>query len=213
MSPAVTTRPRARPWPFTIVIGLKFTDGGAYAVDQAARMAQRIPGAGLHLLHVFETPLSNTDAEAMIDHLRLYASEKVKSLGGLGGRTMGIHVRSGDVARAVVQFATDVCAGLIVLGSDAPSIKAWLAPPTIETVIASAPCPVLVAGPKPLSPPVHDLAIDPVCPECVQNRFATEGRQWWCPRHSMHSLSAHTYSYQSELPYETYDSQLGPTGA
>ena len=84
MSPAVTTRPRARPWPFTIVIGLKFTDGGAYAVDQAARMAQRIPGAGLHLLHVFETPLSNTDAEAMIDHLRLHASEKASSAESVG---------------------------------------------------------------------------------------------------------------------------------
>jgi nucleotide-binding universal stress UspA family protein len=196
-----------------IVVGLKFSDGGAYAVDQAARLAQHVPSASLHLVHVYEARLSKVEADAVIAHLGLYAREKIASLGGLDSRTMGIHVRSGNVAREIVQLATDVFAGLIVLGAEDRSVKAWFAAPTVERVMASAPCPVLVAGPKPVVASAASPIIEPACVDCLSTRQATEKHQWWCARHAMHALATHTYSYQRELPFDSHDSQLGPTGA
>jgi nucleotide-binding universal stress UspA family protein len=203
---------RDNPSALAIVVGLKFDDGGAHAVDQAARLAQQVPNAAIHLVHVFESRLSKTEAESLAARLRLYATEKVASLGGLEARTMGIHIRSGDVAREIVQLATDVFAGLIVLGAETRSAKAWFSTPTVERVMSSAPCPVLVAGAKAVATTTTEPAILPACLDCVSTRRASEGHQWWCARHSMHALATHTYSYQNELPFETHDSQLGPTG-
>lgn len=202
----------ANPPSLAIVVGLKFTDGGAYAFDQAARIARRIPGATLHLVHVFEEPVSAKEAEAMRQHLKLYANEKAASLGGMEAKPTGLHLRTGNAARAIAQFASDVEAGLVVVGADKHPLKHWFAPKTAEKLIALAPCPVLVAGPKP--PPAEPLEpmIEPPCADCVAQRFASHGDQWWCARHAEHALAAHTFSYQRELPFATHDSQLGPTG-
>ena len=197
---------------FSIVVGLKFSDGGAFAVEQAARLAQRIPGAALQLVHVFEEPLTKDSAVAMIGHLQLYANEKVASLGGLNGRTVGVHVRSGDVAREVVQLGVDVLASLIVLGAEVRGLPSLRTTRTADCVIALATCPVLVAGPKPAPAAVAEPAIEPPCPDCVATRQATAGKEWWCARHSVRALEGHAYSYQRELPFATRDSLLGPTG-
>lgn len=206
------------PLPYTnspslaIVVGLKFSDGGTYAVDQAARIAQRVTTSTLHLVHVFETPLSAKEAEAMREHLTLYANEKAASLGGLGSRMMGIHLRSGNAALAIAQFATDIDAGIIVIGAERHPILALFAARTSDKLAPIAPCPVLVAGPKPL--PIEAMApvIEPPCPGCVGERFATHGQRWWCARHSERALHGHTFSYQRELPFATKDSNLGPQG-
>jgi nucleotide-binding universal stress UspA family protein len=198
--------------PFNIVVGLKFSDGGAFAVDQAARIAEYMPAAALQLIHIFETPLSKDAAEKMIEHLQLYADEKIASLGGGNGRAVGVHVRSGDVARALAQMATDTGAHLIVLGTEARELPSWRTTRTVERVMALAPCPVLVAGPKPAPLNASEPTIEPPCPDCVTARRESSGRQWWCARHSARALLAHSYSYQRELPFATPDTLIGPGG-
>jgi len=205
MTPAV-------PSSFAIVVGLKFSDGGTFAFDQAARIAQQIPGATLHLVHVFENQLSKKESEAMTQHLKLYANEKAASMAGLEARTTGIHLRTGEPAAALVQFASDVDAGLIVLGAEKRGIKSWFATPTAEKVAATAACAVLVAGPKPTRSEVPEPKIEPPCPECLSARRNSGGETWWCARHSERAVANHTFSYQRELPFATRDSQLGPTG-
>ena len=197
---------------FSIVIGLKFSDGGTYAVDQAARIAKQIPSACLHLVHVFPKPLTFAESQSMLAHLKLYESEKVASLGGLNGRKIGIHVRSGDIAREIVQLAADLVADLVVLGASDRTLATWLTPPTIERVMSLATCPVLVAGPKPTAVKAEGLEIEPACADCLSTRTATSGKQWWCDRHSAHAVKAHTFSYSRDLPFATHDSLLGPTG-
>ena len=205
------TRPSSRS-PFSIVVGLTFTDGGNFAFDQAALIARGIPSSEIHLVHVFEEGLSQAQADDLKQHLKLFANDKAASLEGLDKRSIGIHLRVGEPARALVDFATESGAGLIVLGSEKHGVKAWFASPTAEKLIASAPCPVVVAGPRPAPAAPGEPVIEPACADCITTRHTSGGEQWWCTRHSEHARATHTFSYKRELPFATRDSQLGPTG-
>jgi nucleotide-binding universal stress UspA family protein len=198
--------------PLTLVIGLDFTDAGGFAFDQAVRVAKRVARSAFHVVHVFDSQPSAERSRELADHLRLYLDEKGTVLGGLKGITVGIHLRSGKPARELVQLATEVGADLIVVGSHSrPHMRNWLLGSTAERLIANAPCPVLVAGPKP-TPAPHELVIEPPCPDCLRARAMSRGAEWWCERHSHEARRAHTFSYQRELPFASHDSEVIPTG-
>jgi len=197
----------------SIVVGLAFTDADGPAFDQAARIALRVPHSELHLVHVFHTEPTAEQSRDLVGHLRLYVNEKAAITEGLRGLTVGIHLRAGKPVREIAQFATEVQADLIVLGSHkGPHIKHWIIGSTAEKLIASAPCPVLVASPKPKEVEKHEPTIEPACPQCVAARRASNGATWWCARHSNVETGAHTYSYQREIPFASHDSAIFPTG-
>jgi nucleotide-binding universal stress UspA family protein len=200
--------------PFTIVVALDFTDAGGRAFDDAARIARRVPKAELHLLHVFKSEdVARKSPRDIVEHLEMYATEKAAAFGGLKGVPIGVHVRTGDAAREVVQLATDVSADLVLLGSrKGLHLRDWVAGSVTAKIMASAPCPVLMAGPRPSPLEKHEPAIEPPCADCVRTRFATSGHTWWCERHAKHHDRAHTYSYQRELPFATHDGAVSPTG-
>lgn len=203
--------------PFVLVVGLDITDteSSGYALDQAASTAMRIGGSQMHLLHVLPPDATSDTIRETAGSLERYVSAKAKQLGGLARRSIGIHVRSGEAGREIAQLASDVDADLIVVGTHRrPLIKQFLLGSTAEHVMATAPCPVFVAGPRPTPKPSHVIVIDPPCPDCVQTRQATVGRAWWCSRHSEqhHLHRAHRYSYQSEFPYAEHDSEVSATG-
>jgi hypothetical protein len=85
---------------------------------------------------------------------------------------------------------------------------------TAERLMGTAKCPVLVAGPRPLPHTSHVIYIDPPCPDCVTARAESQGRKWWCARHSEHHhlRRHHIYSYQNRLPFEEHDSEVTATG-
>jgi nucleotide-binding universal stress UspA family protein len=199
---------------FTVVVGLAFTDADGPAFDQAARIAQRVPGSEMHLVHVFHEEPSAARSRDLVGHLRLYVNEKAAITGGLKGITVGIHLRSGKPVREIVQLATEVSADLIVVGSHrGPHPKQWAVGSTAEKLLGGgAPCPVLVASPAPKKPEKHEPTIEPPCPECLRARAASGGSQWWCERHSHRVASGHVFSYQRELPFATHDSEVIPTG-
>jgi nucleotide-binding universal stress UspA family protein len=197
----------------SMVVGLDFTDADGPAFDQAARIAQRVPHSELHLLHVFHAEPTAEQSRELVGHLRLYVNEKVAMMSELRGITVGIHLRSGKPVREIVQFATEVHADLIVVGSHrGPHLKQWVVGSTAEKLILGAPCPVLVASPRPKQPEKHEPTIEPPCPQCVEARRASGGAKWWCDRHSNIASGAHVYSYQRELPFATHDSAVSPTG-
>jgi hypothetical protein len=145
--------------------------------------------------------------------LRLYVNEKAAIIGGLKGMTVGIHLRAGKPVRELAQFATEAHADLIVIGSRrGPHLKSWVVGSTAEKLIASAPCPVLVASPRPTAPEKHEPVIEPPCPDCVRARIDSGGSRWWCVRHSEHATIGHSFSYQRQLPFSTHDSNIIPTG-
>lgn len=204
-----------RPFVLVVAMDLGDTDSGGFALDQAARIAVRIPDSEMHILHV--APVDD-DAEAsrIAGLLRLYVSEKAAQLGGLARQSVGIHVRQGDPAKEIAQLAHEVAADVIVVGSHkGPHLKTLVLGTTAERVMAVATCPVVIAGPRPRPQPSHVITIEPPCPDCVQTRRATDGRSWWCPRHSESHLvqHRHPYSYKSGLPFEQHDSEVTATGA
>ncbi|HEX4447267.1 MAG TPA: universal stress protein [Polyangiaceae bacterium] len=171
------------------------------------------PHSALHLVHVFHSEPTAERSRDLVGHLRLYVNEKAAILTGLQGLTVGIHLRSGNAVREIVQLATEVGADLIVVGSHrGPHLKHWIVGSTAEKLVAGAPCPVLVASPKSKEPEKHEPAIEPACPQCVEARKASGGATWWCQRHSHTANSAHTYSYQREIPFALHDSAVIPTG-
>jgi nucleotide-binding universal stress UspA family protein len=200
--------------PFTIVVGLDFTDAGGLAFDQAARLACRVPKAELHLVHAFPTERdARKTPRDIVEHLEIYAAEKAAAFGGLPGTPIGVHVRTGDVAREIVQLASDVGADLILLGSrKGIHLPGWVASSASAKVMASAPCAVLVAGPRPAPLEKHEPAIEPPCAECVSARFTTHGHVWWCERHAAHHDRPHTYSDIRELPFASHDGAVSLTG-
>jgi nucleotide-binding universal stress UspA family protein len=201
--------------PFTVVLGLDLddTESSGFAFDQGARIVGRIPGAVLHVLHVL-APEAVTLAPETAGLLRLYVSEKAVALDAAAPSRVGVHVRRGDAAKEIAQLAVEVAADVIVVGSHKAAVKHLFLSTTAERVMAVATCPVLVAGPKPPPQPSHMIVIEPTCPDCAQQRALTQGRTWWCARHSEshHLRRHHSYSYQSELPFETHDSEVSPTG-
>jgi hypothetical protein len=103
---------------------------------------------------------------------------------------------------------------MIVVGNHKGThLKALFLGSTATHVMATASCPVFVAGPRPEPTVSHEIAIEPACAQCLERRAATSGRNWWCERHSEHHsvLGGHVYSYQSELPFGQPDMSVNPT--
>src|ERR1700689_4186142 len=89
--------------PFVLVVALDLadTESGGYALDQAMRVATRVSGSQLHVLHV-----STDDVKKeTLGLLRLYVSEKATALGGPRQQTVAVHVRKGEPAREIAQLA------------------------------------------------------------------------------------------------------------
>jgi nucleotide-binding universal stress UspA family protein len=207
-----TTSPNTAP--FTVVVGNDFTPASGYAFDQAARVARRVPGSDLHVVHVVDAKVTAEQAKQLATDLRLYLEDKVKALGGLEGQAVGIHVRAGQPAREIAQLAKDVSADLIVLGThEGPHLKQLVLGSVAERLLVASPCPVFIAGPMPAArDDAHEPAILPPCPDCVQARVKSAGHDWWCARHSEHHARAHSYSFHRQLPFRTHDSSVSPTG-
>ena len=206
--------PRPLVSPFSILVGLDLADGGDFAFRQAVRIARGIPGCHLHLVHVFDgEPPEDERPRQLVDRLRTYANDEAAAAGGLQGVTIGIHLRAGEPVREIVQLASDVGAPLVVLGARKGSpIERWLLGSSAEKILAAAPCPVLVAGPKPPAPEAREPVIEPPCADCVRARHATSGDAWWCERHAQNTRAAHVFSYKREWPLAMHDSAVIPTG-
>jgi nucleotide-binding universal stress UspA family protein len=203
---------------FLIVVAVDLTDtsSSGFAFDQAARIARRIAESELHVVNVLpDEPAKSGRAHEAAGLLRLYVEEKARVLGDMTDQRFGIHVRMGDAAMQIAQLGADVGADLIVVGSHhAPRLKNLVLGSTAERVMAHATCPVFVAGPRPKVEPSHVIVIEGPCPDCVETRMATDGKQWWCTRHSeRHNLRRHhIYSYHSDFPFAEHDSEVAATG-
>ncbi|HEY3820317.1 MAG TPA: universal stress protein [Polyangiaceae bacterium] len=205
--------PSTRPFGLLVALDLADTASGGYAVEQALQIVRPIPGSQLHVLHV-----STGDAEPQtLGLLRHYVEQKATVLGGCGQQNVAVHVRKGEPAREIVQLAVDLAVDVIIVGAHkGQHLRKLLVGSTAEKVMAHATCPVLIAGPRPQAQPSHSIVIEGPCPDCVQARLETRGKEWWCARHSEHHAVLHRhhhiYSYHSELPFSEHDSAVSPTG-
>lgn len=208
--------PKPASRPFSILVCFDYTDAGGYAFEQAASIVKRLPSSEMHLIHVTSGDTSDARVRQVAGQLRAYVDAKAASIGGMGGMSVGVHVRHGDPVREIAQLAAEVDIDLIVIGTPKhANLKSWILGTTEEKLLQHSPCPVVVAGPKPTEPHVHYPAIAPACADCLKARATSHGSQWWCARHAssgLHGVSGHLYSYQRELPFASHDSEVIPTG-
>lgn len=203
--------------PFVLLLGLDLTDteSSGYAFEQAARIASRIPGCAMHVVHVAPSGASVDEMVRLAGLLRLYVSESAAALHLRGPDATGLHVCWGDAAKEIAQLAAETEADMIVVGArKRPQLETLFVGSTAGRVMGATRCPVFVAGPRPAPEPSHVIVIDPPCPDCLAHRQATEGREWWCARHAQphHLRRHHTYSYAADWSFAQHDSAVSPTG-
>ena len=164
--------------PFLVLVGLDLSEAaaGGFALDQAARIALRIPASQLHVLHVLGNDADDEATQEAAARLRLCLSEKADALASLPRRSVGVHVRRGHAAREIAQLANDIAADLIVLGTHRPAHrKSLFVGSTAEQVMTFVTCPVVVAGPRPRAHAPLRITIDPPCASCIETRFGSDG--------------------------------------
>ena len=96
-----------------VVVGLDFTDADSPAFDKAARVAMRVPGSELHLVHVFHTAPSAERTRDLVAHLRLYVDEKAVING-----IVGLMATGGSTNHTIHLVAVARAAGIVIDWSD-----------------------------------------------------------------------------------------------
>jgi nucleotide-binding universal stress UspA family protein len=138
---------------------LAAVDGSANAarvVSMATRLARAMPGAELHLVHVFRTsrldrarmgaPTGNADLiedakEQLAYHVRTAKKQSRASITG--------HFALGDPAGEILKLCESLDADVLVVGThDYVGFERFLLGSVAENLMRKAGCPVLIVRPK-----------------------------------------------------------------
>ena len=201
--------------PYTLLVGVDFSESADRALQEAFAQASQRTNAEVHVLSALpvasdearyavsvytaldEAPLLDTAIQRLRAHVELQL-EKFRlayPAAQLGFRIVS-HAHVATAAHSIVQLASDIGADLIVIGTHNPKgIERLLLGSVAESTVRNARCPILVIPPPPKSEP--EVTITPACPECVQARFASAGKEFWCAQHSQRHGRRHTY-HQSD---------------
>lgn len=190
-------QPQATPR-LVILAAVDATDISAQVVATASGLAQTLVGAELHLLNVLDVAPRDPNvvdpvfpaatellekARVMLEKLTTEAQKRFK------GRII-THLAAGTPWREIIQFAANLHADLIVVGThDKKGLTRLVLGSVAEQVVRRAQCPVLVARNK----DYHSTAvpdIEPPCPDCLAVQRETGGARLWCDRHSGHKASS-----------------------
>ncbi|MCB9667270.1 MAG: universal stress protein [Myxococcales bacterium] len=164
---------------YDIVLGVDFTPSCDLAFQEAARLFQNRDDVLLHVVHVIEEGRESTltgrqkkierDARALEtvpSELRDYVKEQARRLRAPRWEAeIGLYVRLGKPAKAIVQLAADLQADMIVIGSHGrKGIAKALLGSVSESLIRIAPCQVLVVREQDYQGIERSPSIDPPRP-------------------------------------------------
>lgn len=202
---------------YVTVVGIDFSDLSNHALDQALEVASLNTGE-VHVLYVHEenaldaalpTPFNTAaSADVALEQVRQRATERAAAVtakrGQLAVSRVVAHIRHGSPALEIAQFAADLDADLVVVGSHGRrGVERIVLGSVAERVSRLTRCPVWIVRPKNHIGGERVPAIEPPCPDCVARRNATMGAQFWCVRHSEHHLRPHRYSYVTNGIYSS----------
>lgn len=187
-----------------LVAAVDATSNGDQVVSTVSALGQSLPGAELHLLHVVEAVPRDTEIGApafpttteMLETSRSILDKHIRAASQrFAGKIVG-HLAAGTPWREIVQFAANVRADLVVVGThDRKGLKRLVLGSVAEQVVRTAPCAVLVARPGDYH--TRDVPeIEPPCAQCLETQRATNGEKLWCAQHS-------TRHPHGRLHYET----------
>lgn len=203
--------------PFTIVVGIDFSDTTDLTLDQSIELASTRGGGEIHVVYVEDeltsprVPAADPERathtsdilERVQQRVAARLAEAVKKAPLKLGHVIA-HVRRGAPAENIVQLAAHLDADLIVIGTHGRrGVQRLLLGSVAERVLRLARCAVFSVRPKDHDGLGKVPEIEPPCPECVKTRQASEGKELWCARHSEHHIRPHTYHYVSDGMYST----------
>jgi nucleotide-binding universal stress UspA family protein len=123
------------------------------------------------------------------------AFDKKRPDGPRGTVRVLAHLRSHEPAHQIAQLASDLEVDLVVVGTHGRgAVARFFMGSVAERVARLAPCPVLVFRPKG-APPEYPV-IEPPCPDCVEARTLSGGREYWCLQHRRRQGQRHAYQEQ-----------------
>ncbi len=198
----------AQPTRVVIVAAIDSSAASTNVAAVAAGMARTLPGAELHLLHVVDAIPRDT---SIVDAVFPNPSEALENGRALLARAIAdgrrrftgkivAHLTAGKPWREIVQFATNVDAELVVVGThDDGAVKRLVLGSVAEQVARHARCAVLIARRK------NDQAavvpeIEPACSDCLETQRKTSGEKLWCDRHSERRVHGRLH-YESPPAY------------
>jgi nucleotide-binding universal stress UspA family protein len=195
--------------PFTVIVGIDFSEMSDLALDRACDLAGAHPATHVHVVHAAPEPtmasgpdFQTTDATAPdvgTHPLSTSLYERVDKVvrqwcevhdGPPTFARLTTHIRPDMAAQAIAQLASDLDANLIVVGTHGHrGARRFLLGSVAESTVRLAPCDVLVVRPPDATIP----KIEPPCPRCVDSRRATNGVELWCEQHRERHGRRHTY--------------------
>jgi nucleotide-binding universal stress UspA family protein len=205
-----TTDPKR---PLTVIVGVDYSDTSALALVEAVRAARSRDDNHVHVVHVMSPvqtvgPMAGAYVPPVLDTAK--ASDELKQFvektlaeaqKGLpdDGRPivdrLTTHLGMSDPREAIAQLASDLDADLVVIGTHGRrGVSRFLLGSVAEGVVRIAPCPVLVVRPRGTAASKVP-EIEPPCPQCVETRRASEGKDFWCAQHREHHDRRHTYHF------------------
>jgi nucleotide-binding universal stress UspA family protein len=209
--------------PYTVVVGMDFSDLADRALLEAFDLASRRKDAEVHVVSILPGPNldpnyqvpayaldSNQDDNLVgaVERLRAHVQAQFEAFDvGVGERPHGgslnvvSHARVDSPVLGIVQLASDLDADLIVVGTHGRhGIARVLMGSVAESTVRHAHCPVLVIPPTAGPTPVK---IDPPCSQCVRARAQSGGRELWCEQHRERHGRRHTYHQSDRAGGET----------
>ena len=140
----------------SVLVAFDFSETSKHALTYGDNLARAF-GGRLHVLHVADVistsaaqfyPEGPGDPEARATELALSNLRDVLAADGCEDAKAAVRVSS-NAANAIVEYARDVHADVIVVGTHGRSgVSRLLMGSVAEHVVRSAPCPVLVVRPK-----------------------------------------------------------------
>jgi nucleotide-binding universal stress UspA family protein len=142
--------------PKTILAAVDDTANGSRVLSMATRLTRAMPGAALHVVHVFRTsrldrarmgaPAGNTDrVQDAKEQLEYYVRTARKQ----SRATITGHFALGEPAAEILGLCESLDADLLVVGThDYIGFERFLLGSVAETLMRKAGCPVLIVRPK-----------------------------------------------------------------
>jgi nucleotide-binding universal stress UspA family protein len=142
--------------PKTILAAVDGSANAARVVTMATRLTRAMPGAALHLVHVFRTsrldrarmgaPAGNTD---MIEDAKEQLAYHVRTAKKQSRATITGHFALGDPAGEILRLCESLDADVLVVGThDYIGFERFLLGSVAETLMRKAGCPVVIVRPK-----------------------------------------------------------------
>lgn len=142
----------------TILVATDFSEHAEHALEYAARLAAQLD-ATIHLVHTITVPAMGISEMGVAYHSMMIESQTLKAQRALDDLVARYRDRAsfapprleiGDARDVIDRVAEQIGADLIVMGTHGRrGVRRMLLGSVAESVVRSAPCPVLTIRPKP----------------------------------------------------------------